>query len=570
MPQTQAYSVDWTVTVEPEGDVSQDVVEIVFKREADAPNSVTVELDTSKRPHALQERRTITVELTDGNDTVQFSGFIDDVSDDDSGPTVTVDARSNEGQLDDGTVVGHYSEDNLWRVVDEIFDIGPSRLRDISFDVEGHIARHGVWASTTEFGKLDVAYYPRFAFKEEAYTQNEIISGDRGKPAELRIDTYENTTETTYTLTISGVDASGNNVNASLDLPPGETAADAYGTENVKLALLGGNELWAEVTGISTDIPDLEAGPTSDDIGVAIGGTLTNYVKTDWQFPAKQDNNHRDFLDNFVSYVESLDGGDWEAVVDDNDELWIQPVKDDEPTLHSFVEGQNVIRPMARRNLDNVANYVKVSGRGNVNVWVWAYSGSVYVMWGYNTPHQRGVFPDDTSDQFTWKWKDSDSVNDIDQIGLRADTFAKDRISSWQNALRVAQDVFDDVYQSTVNGTAPVTGIMDVQPGDKAEVYYPSRGIPGRAVDNIFRVQKIEYRITPREAKTSVEFGSNRPTATKAIADAAVDRIQKRRKTGRPTGGFDPVVGEIAALNGDGTATIDAEDGNIYENVRII
>jgi len=35
-------------------------------------------------------------------------------------------------------------------------------------------------------------------------------------------------------------------------------------------------------------------------------------------------------------------------------------------------------------------------------------------------------------------------------------------------------------------------------------------------------------------------------------------------------GGFDPVVGTIEQLNDDGTATVSAENGETYENVRII
>ena len=129
MPSTQAYSVSWTVTVEPEGDVSADVTDITYTREDGNPNSVTVELDTSQRPHALEEQADITVILSDANDTVRFDGFVDDVDDSDSEPKVTLDARTPEGRLDDTTVVGTYNENNLWDVINGIVDTGPSRIR---------------------------------------------------------------------------------------------------------------------------------------------------------------------------------------------------------------------------------------------------------------------------------------------------------------------------------------------------------------------------------------------------------------------------------------------------------
>lgn len=575
MPSTQAYSVDWTVNVEPEGDVSDDVTEITYTRENGNPNSVTVTLDTSQRPHALEEQADITVILSDSNATVRFDGFVDDVDDDTTEPKVTLDARTPEGRLDDTTVVGTYNENNLWDVIDGVVDTGPSRVRGITYDAADAKEEYGLFSGATDFGRVEVNYASDFDQSTEEFHQHETVDDNRGKQAELQIDSYYNNTPTTYTMDISGKDADGNTVTASLDLPPADSVEDAYGTDAIKLALSGGNQLFAEVNSISTDIGSLP--PMSF---VYMDASIYNYVKTDWNFSAQQGDSTRNFLDRITSYIQSLDSGTpWEYFVDDDvDELVVRPQQTREPSLYTFTEGQNVIRPVAKRNLDGVKNYVQVSGAGGVNVWTWAYNGNVYTMWGYDNPHERGVFPDDTSDKFTWKWKDSPGggINDIDQIDLRGTSVSSNQITGWYQALAVAHDVFDEAYRTSVSGTAPVAGIMDARPGDKAEVYYPSRGIPQKVTDNTYTVEKVEYQVAPDEAKTEIEFGTKRKTATETIGDAAVNEIIQRRKSVRQSGGenvvggFDPVVGEITELNDDGTATVSAENGETYENVRII
>jgi len=573
MPSTQAYSVNWTVRVEPEGDVSEDVTEITYTRENGNPNSVTVELDTSQRPHALEEQADMTVILSDSNASVRFDGFVDDVDDSDTEPLVTLDARTPEGRLDDTTVIGTYNENNLWDVIDGVVDTGPSRVRGFTYDAADAIDEYGLFSGATDFGSVSVAHWGYFGVNNDSFDQHETVSDNRGKQAELQIDSYQNTTGTTYTMDITGKDADGNTVQASLDLPPADDAVEAFGTDTVKLALSGGNQLFAEVNSISTDIPDLVGRAI-----VSLSGNIYNYVKTDWKFSAQQGDSTRNFLDRITSYIQSLDGGrKWEYFVDDAvDELVVRPQQTRDPSLYTFTEGKNVIRPVAKRDIDDVKNYVQVSGQGGVNVWTWAYNGSVYTMWGYDNPHERGVFPDDTSDTYTWKWKDSEGFNDIDQIDLRATSVSSNQITGWYQALAVAHDVFNDVYRTSVSGTAPIAGIRDVRPGDKAEVYYPSRGIPQKVTDNTYTVEKVEYSVAPDEAKTEVEFGTKRKTATETIGDAAVNEIIQRRKSvnqqggSNVVGGFDPVVGEIQEINDDGTATVSAENGETYENVRIV
>lgn len=578
MPDTQAYSVDWTVTVAPEGDVSRDVTEITYTRENGNPNSVTVTLDTSQRPHALEEQATISVELSDANETVTFDGFVDDVDDSPDEPTVTLDARTDEGRLDDGTVVGRYNKDNLWDVIDGIMDTGPSQIRAISFDAAAAKDEHGLFAGQTDFGHLSISHYGQFGVNSDTFNQHETITDTRGQQAELRVDYYENTTATTYTMDLVGKDADGNTVTASLDLPPASDAQSAFGTDRIKLALAGGNERWAEVNSVETDIPDV-----TGDVIVSMGANVTNYVKTDYQFSPSKDSTHADVLDRLTTYIESLDDGQpWEYYVDDAaNELIVQPEETEDPSKYTFTEGQNVIRPMAKRNLDGVKNYVQVSGAGGVNVWIWAYNGAFYIMWGRDDPHARGVYPDDTSDTYTWKWKDSAGTNDIDEIDLRATFVSDQQITGWYQALAVAKNTMDDVYRTSVSGTAPVTGIFDAEPGDKAEVFYPSRGIPQKVTDNTYTVEKVEYHVKPQEAKTAIEFGVKRKTASEVIGDVAITELIKRQKSGAsgsgvltPSGGdgsgFTPTVGTIDEVNGDGTVDIDAEDGETYEDVRIV
>jgi len=575
MPSTQAFSVDWTVTVEPEGDVSDDVADITYTREDGNPNSVTVELDTSQRPHALEEQADITVILTDANDTVRFDGFVDDVDDSDSEPKVTLDARTPEGRLDDATVVGTYNENNLWDVINGVVDTGPSRIRGISYDAAAAKNEYGLFSGATDFGQVSVAHYGHFGVNSDNFDQHEVVNDDRGKQAELQIENYTNNTATTYTMDITGKDAAGNTVAASLDLPPADDAQEAFGTDKIKLALSGGNQLWTEVNSVSTNVPDFNVGRNV----VSLYGAVYNYVKTDWTYTAQQGTSTRNFLNRITSYIQSLDGGrSWEYLVDDkSDELIVRPEQTRSPSLYTFTEGQNVIRPVAKRNIDDVKNYVQVQGAGGVNVWTWAYNGSVYTMWGYDNPHERGTFPDDTSDTYTWKWKDSPAggINDIDEIDLRATSVSDSSIQGWDQALAVAHEVFDKVYRTSVSGTAPVTGIMDVHPGDKAEVYYPSRGIPQKVTDNTYTVKKVEYQVSPDEVKTAIEFGTKRPTATETIGNAAVNEIIHRRKSrdsggSNVVGGFDPVVGEITKINDDGTVNVSAENGETYKNVRIV
>jgi len=549
MPNTQAYSVDWTVEVQPEGDVSDDVVSVVVQRRKDV-NTATVELDTSVRPHAVEERTDITVELSDANETITFNGRVDDVSDSDREPVVTIDARTPEAQLDDTSLVGNYSEDNLFMVVNAILDDGPSRIRSITFGPEKHISEYGTFTGETVFGDFTANHYPRYGVEYESFSVGETLNG-QGISVQLDFESYENTTNETYGLNLEREDGHRELVQASLELPPADSAMEAFGTERPKLALSGGAGRLASVTNMETDAGGLLAGAGH----LSLEATVENYVQTTYNYQAEDETTVRDGLDSITSYLSTLDGRTWTYSVDEQtEELVMKPISPNKPSTHVYREGGNVIRPMAKRNLDGVKNFVKVSGVGAVTAWAWAYEGTYYE--STENPFQNGLFPDNAD-----SWRDSAQTNDIDLIDLRATTLKDSAVSSEYQAIDVARDALESRYRSSVSGTAPVTGVKDVNVNDRAEVYYPSRGIPQKVTSNTFTVERVEYRVENDEAQTEIDFGVSRPSAEEII-DGIVDR--------KLADSFTPVPGTIQSMNEDGTATVAGEDGEIYEGVQII
>lgn len=590
MPNTQAYTVDWTVTIAPEGDVTEDVSSITIELHGDKPDQATVSLDTSKRPHALEEQQPIHVEVTDLNDTVEFDGFTDKVSDSDDEATVTVDAREPKARLDDTNVVGTVSADTLLGCVDQLIDEGPSQIRSINFDLEaaksGYTQLAGtpfespgtastpsewlpqpdfnVFAEQTFFGEMGVVDYPPADVDYDDFTQADVISGDRGKTAELQVAAYRNTTDTTFTLNITGSDVNGDPIQSSLNLPPGNNAMDAFGTNTIKLATTGGTGRWASIDSITSDV--VVSNPENM---FAMHGDFYNYVETNFEYSASDETTVREALDEIVSYIESVDGGTaWETVVfpqpdQEQSELVVRPQREDTPSTHTFIEGQNVMRPVADRDIDGVKNYVKVSGQGGVNVWAWAYNGSFYLAWSRDDIHELGWYPDDTSQQFLWEWKDSpaNGHNDIDEIDLRAIGIDDNNIKDWYQALDVAKATLNNRYRQSVSGSAPVSGIYDAVPGDKAEIFYPSRGIPAKVSDNTFTVEQVSIEVDPQEAKTTVDFGTSRPSAEEIISRMVQEYAPDS---------FDPVPGTVVEVYEDGTAKVEADNGQVYDRMEII
>lgn len=603
MPDTQAFSVDWTVTIQPEGDVSDDVVEITIIEE-EGINSATVTLDTSKQPHALEEQEDISITVDDGNTTKSFDGFTDSIDDDDTRPVVTVDARTPIGVMDDSIAVGDISEDNLFQVIDAIVDTTAGEVREITFDPTDLESQYGTFGGSTVFGSLDVVYSDNFNYTEEDFEQQE--TSDEGKEAEIVFDFYDNNTGTTYTLDITGNDKDGNTVTASLDLPDAGDASTAFGDDTVKLALSGGNELWDEVTSISTDIPDNPGGT------ITFGASIQNYVKTDWDFSLNSLTSVRAAVSRVVQYMSGIDNAtDWEFFVDQaNDELIVQPTSDSIPERYVFREGDNVLKPVASRDLDGVRNFVKVLGQGGINFWAWAYDGDL--QWSLDDPFESGEYPDSG---VVYDSSPGGGQNDIDQINIRGEKLQSDTFTSYFQLIDIGKEALKQLYRTPVTGQAPVSGVHPATPGDEAEVFYPSRGIPQKVADNVYQIEKVETRVTPESAKTLIDFGSAKPTladqmgaGSSMIRNDISNNVSKHTTTITSTKNSTtektvmqvlqnfssedveklsefvynisvedaqdrakfPITGTLDSQNSDGTWEVTGDDSNTYSDVEVI
>jgi len=578
MPDTQAFSVDWTVTIQPEGDVSEDVSEITIIEEQGI-NSATVKLDTSKRPHALEEQRDISIVLDDGNTTKRFDGFTDSISDDETRPIVTVDARTAIGLLDDATAVGVISEPNLFRVIDAILDTTAGKVREITFDPTELEDQYGTFGGVTNFGKISVAHVPGFGVNNISFEQRE--TSDQGKEAEITFSSYHNGTGNTYTMDITGNDSDGNTVTASVDLPPGDTIQDAFQDDTFKLALSGGNSLWDEVTSISTDIPNFSSGLPQD--GIYFSASLFNYVKTDWRFTLDSLTSVRQAISRIVQYISGLDNArDWEFYVDEvSNELIVQPESEANPSTYVFREGDNVLKPVATRDLDGVRNFIKIVGANGVNTWVWAYGGDF--QWSLDNPFDTGEYPDAG---VVYDSSPGSGQNDIDQVNIRGEKLQSNTFSSYFQAIEIGQKALREFYRTPVTGQAPISGLHRAAVGDRAEVYYPSRGIPQKVADNTYQIEKVETRITPEEAKTMIDFGTSKPNLADQIGAgssmirndissnvaqyaSSVTTSSEVTNELQEAGAF-PIVGTLISQNDDGTWQVEAEDGTTFDNVRVI
>jgi hypothetical protein len=579
MPDTQAFSVDWNVTIEPEGDVSDDVSEITIIEEQGV-DSATVKLDTSKRPHALEEQRDITIIVDDGNTTKRFDGFTDSVSDDETRPLVTVDARTAIGVMDDATAVGVIEESNLFRVINALLDTSAGKVRELSFDPSELESQYGTFSGATDYGDINIAHVGGFGYNNEGFEQHE--TSDQGKEAEIRVDSYTNNTSTTYTMDITGNDADGNTVQASFDLPPGDDPQDAFGDDIFKLALSGGNELWDEVTSITTDIPNFGSGSTSI---VTMDAGIFNYVKTDWRFKLDSLTSVRNAISRIVQYISGLDSArDWEFYADDRaNELIVQPESEQNPSTYVFREGGNVLKPVASRDLDGVRNFIKVIGANGVNMWAWAYGGDL--QWSLDNPFDTGEYP---NAGVKYGSSPGNGQNDIDEINIRGEKLASSQFTSWFQAIEIGKKALREFYRTPVTGQAPVSGVHPATVGDRAEVYYPSRGIPQKVADNTYTIEKVETRITPEEAKTLIDFGSSKPNLADQIgagssmirndisnnvaqyATSVTTSNQVNQEGDFTTLEGGGLVGTLVSQNDDGTWVVDGEDGNRYENVRVI
>lgn len=574
MPDTQAYSADWTVTIAPEGDVSEDVTELKIIRE-DGINTATVELDTSERPHALMEREDIHISITDGNDTVEFDGYTDAVEDDPEDPIVQVDARSLPGALDDADAVGVISEDTIWDCIDALLDSSPGQVREITFDPQPLKDEFGTFANSTNYAGITGSDTSGKGL--DAVILNDKQTSEYGQEVELRFDYYENPTSEFYTLNIEGQDANGTTVTATIDLPPGSDAQDAFGSDSVKLALSGGNQLWTDVTSVTMDSP-------SGVDGLYFAAEIWNHVKTDWRFRPGENTSIRAALEDMVAYLSGLDAArTWGFTVDiDSQTLNVRPDEErPEPDTHVFREGDNVLKPVANRDIDGLRNFIKVEGPIYAG-WFWAYNGTKRYL--LQNPFDTGSFP---GGGIPFGNTPAGGQFDIDQINLRAEKLQSDTFTDRLQILYIGRKALDEFVQVPVNGKAPMAGVKNVEVGDIAEVYYPSRGIPQKVVDNQYAVEKVEYDLTPNECITTVEFAASKPDMADMInaggamirndlsSDVAryaqnVTTSQQAARQGQADVGGFPAVGTLQSQNDDGTWTVETEDGETYDDVRVI
>ncbi|PSQ46034.1 hypothetical protein BRD15_10235 [Halobacteriales archaeon SW_6_65_15] len=575
------------MSVTPEGDVDRDVVEVTITQKDGEPDAATVKLDTSERPHALEEEADLNITLDDGNNAVTFSGRVDSVKDDKQDPIVTIDAREPDGALDDVSAVGKINEPTLFDVINGIVDGSPGRVRGVTFDPGPLKSRYGTFANSTIFGDVSIAHWAQFGVNADYFGQQET-TGRQGKPAELVIDSYRNNTQTRYSMTLTGEDSDGNTVEAQVDLPPGDDVQDAYGTDTFKLPLTGGNQLFQSVSSVSSTVPNLLG-----DAVVYLSGTVKNYVKTKYDFKVESDVSVRDALNLVVSYISTLDSSnDWEFYVDaQTRELVVQPKSTTSPTRYIFTEGDNVLKPVANRSLDGVYNMVKINGQGQVNAWFWAYDGTFY--FSYDNPFESGEYPNAVGEGFG----STGRINDIDQIDLRAAALNASNVDDVFQADDLGRKALKQLYRTPVSGVSRVTGIHPADPGDEAEIYYPSRGIPQKVVDNVYSVKSVEYQVATDEAYTKMDWGITEPKTgdmiratssvsggggggagggfTQFLRNDLSESVTKQVDNNETTKNFiteqgGPVVGTIQSANDDGTFVVQGENGETYDNVRVI
>ena len=589
MPQTQAYSVDWDVTVAGQN-VDRDVVEVTVNQTDDEPDSATVQLDTSERPHAVEEEDDMRVTLDDGNDVIEFRGRVDAVKDSKSEPLVTIDGREPAGELDDVSAVGDINEDNLFDVIDSVIDTSAGQVRGVTFDPGPLKSQYGTFGNSTVFGNLSIVHAAPFDVNEDTWNKQETTGG-QGKSAELVIDSYVNTTSSTFQATLTGQDSDFNEVTATFDLPPGDDADDAYGTSKFKLPLSGGNGLLQEINSISTDVPTFSSQTNRI---VSMDASVKNYVKTDWDFKIEANNSVRDALNIVVGYISTVDNSrDWDfrvtAPQTGTPELIVEPKAGGNTDRYVFTEGDNVLRPVANRSLDGVFNMVKVNGSQGTNAWFWAFNGTYY--FSYDNPFESGEYPEAVGEEFG----SSPGFNDIDQIDMRATALDAPQVDDVFQASDLGEKALQELYRTPVSGVAETTGLHPADPGDEAEIYYPSRGIPAKVQDNVYDVKTVEYRVSTDEAYTKIDWGITEPSTSDMIKATSAsfgggagggsssftqflrtdlsESLQKNitnqnnQNTTIQGGGL---VGTITAKNSDGTFEVEAEDGTTYSNVRVI
>jgi len=560
MAVSNTYSADLTVSVEAAGDVSDDVSSVTIVRQADGANSVSITVDTSKRPHAFQELRDVDITVSSGGETVTFSGHIDSIRDQPDTPEATIDAREPEGVFDDVDLLGTITGTTLFDVIDMIVTQANRDFGSVSFDPEPLKSNYDVFSGDTVFGYTDIVHDPSESISKNGFTDSGSLSNDE---SELMLDfsgtfgTYVNNTSTTFQLTVDGTDVDGTSVTGAVDLPPGADAQSAFGTTTPKITQKGDTaiEKFTDVTGISTDI----SGVSGDD-EVTVQSKILSIVQTSFEFDAQDNVSARSGLDRVVNYISGLAEEQWTYYVNPSEELKVLPEAELNSRIVQAVEGDNVARPIATRDMDTVRNFIKVDGDDGVNAWAWAIDQEFRIAesnpkGSLSSAGTQFDTPNDGGDNAI------ENSSGPDGIGLRADVIQN---GDWTNQVQVnalAKEELRERYPTHVSGTARYNELIDIRTTDKIEVYYPSRGIPARVSDNRFRAERVEYEISQDTLRTVVGFGTR--TTTSEAVTILVERLLDDLV-------FTPVKGTVSEVNSDGTADIDAASGETYTDVDII
>lgn len=583
-----AYQVDWSVEVAGR-DISDSVVEIQVNHVKDGVDNAKIVLDRSERDFRISKDEQVVVRLTDNDTGTGYRGAIDAVKTDREDPILRLDTRHPAGTLDDLSAVGTVEGGTVFDAVDELIT-GQPNVPGITFSPGNYDQYENSLQFDVTLAKLYPYVNPEAGgnyLKIDTATSIETAP-DGVIPAVhfLEPEDYLNATGQTYTVVLNGRDGNGANVTAEFKLETGVDANAIYGPGGGGFAIPveGGNGRIAEVTSITTDLPDPADADNLPGRLVTGGIAIRAWQKNSWSWNAGSDTSVRDAIEQMLAYISTQDPrNDWDyrvsAPTNGTPELRLSPGTTDEQATYVMTEGVDVRQPVADVSVDGIYNYVKVNGRDDVNAWAWAYDGDWYV--DAVDPIDSGAYPD--SPQFGSIFRSPGGVNDVDDIGLRAIQIQAPSASNPFVAGDLAELALSEYYRSPISGTSTVPGIHQADPGDKAEIYYPSRGIPGRTVDNVFEIKTVEYTVSDRVAETKIDWGLPEPVLADMVKSAgsgglgAATRDDVKQSVQSKVNVQEQleaesniVVGTLQSQNDDGTWTVDGRDGVTYDDVEII
>lgn len=337
---------------------------------------------------------------------------------------------------------------------------------------------------------------------------------------------YQNTTGKTYLLTITGEDGAGNAVDALLPLPPANSASAAWGTDRPKLALEGGNRALASISSVATDAPELGGSASLPNPAILdIDADVVNYVRTDFAFGREQQT-VRDGVQLVADYRAALDGQPYEIPVSASGAVTVRPASSGSGSGSTIDarEGQDVLEPDARRDLSDVANFVRVEGAGQITEWAWAWQGDKRVSSEDPTGNLAGAGTSYGSHST------GNGIGGANGRNLQAvDPVDNDDIRTGAQALEIAKRLLDSRLRPSVSGTATYPATKDVSLDDALAVDYPSRDVTGT-----YQVRSVTWTITDERGVTEVGWGTRRPDTAEVVRRITGGRFPARSR--RPAG----------------------------------